>query len=458
VRRGSEFGAELRRLLRLAGPIIVSQLGQVGMNTTDTIMVGSLGGESLAAVGLGSALHIFVITLCSGVIMGVSPLISQAFGAGERDRCRATLVQGLWLALGLTVPVTAASFFGHGVASWLGQEPGVAELAGGYLAALAWGVAPAFLFMAIRQYLEGIGVALPVMVITFIGLGLNVVFNWILIHGVDGLIPALGVVGSGWATTLVRWSMLAAALVYLSTRGELRAIAGVSLRPDAALLRRTLRLGLPVGGQVGLETGLFTFSAVMMGWLGAVPLGAHQVTLNLASTTFMVALGTSLAGSIRVGQQLGAGDEAGVRRAVAGAYLLTLGFMSCCALVFSFWPRELIGLYTADPGVVELGAKLLLVAALFQLFDGAQVAGASVLRGAGDTRVPMLLAGVGYWVVGMPVGYLLGFRTGLGPVGVWAGLSTGLAAVGILLALRVRRLVAGGAVSARAVAIAGASQ
>lgn len=458
MRRGSEFFAELRKLLGLAGPIIVSQLGQVGMNTTDTIMVGSLGGESLAAVGLGSALHFFAVTLCTGVIIGMSPLISQAFGAGRSDSCRLILVQGLWLALGLAVPVTAASFFGRGVALWLGQDPGVAELAGGYLSALAWGVAPVFLFMAFRQYLEGVGIALPVMVITFIGLGLNVILNWLLIYGVPGLIPALGVVGSGWATTLVRWAMLLAVVVYLFGRGELRSIVGVSLRPDGALLRRILRLGLPVGGQVGLEAGLFSFSAVMMGWLGALPLGAHQVTLNLASTTFMVAMGTSMAGSIRVGQQVGAGDEAGVRRAAAGAYLLTIGFMSCCALIFYLWPLELIGLYTSDAGVVELGAKLLLVAALFQVFDGAQVAGTSVLRGAGDTRVPMLLAGVGYWVVGMPVGYLLGFRTVLGPVGVWAGLSTGLAAVGILLALRVRRMVASGGAFARTVAVAGASK
>jgi MATE family multidrug resistance protein len=374
------------------------------MNTADTIMVGPLGGESLAAVGLGSALHFFAVMLCTGVIIGMSPLVSQAFGAGDGSRCRRILVQGLWLALALAAPVMVASFFGRSIALALGQEPGVAALAGEYLHALAWGVAPVFLFMAFRQYLEGMGLATPVMVITFLGLGTNILCNWLLIYGVPGWIPALGVAGSGWATTIVRWTMLLAVLVYLLRHPELRPFRGVALRPEPGLLRRILALGLPVGGQIGMEVGLFSFSAVMMGWLGALPLGAHQVTLNIAATTFMVALGTSLAGSVRVGQHLGGGRGAEVRRAALGTYLLALGFMSTCALLFLAVPRGLIGLYTSDPGILELGGRLLLVAALFQVFDGMQVAGTAILRGAGDTRVPMLLAALGYWVVGMPVG------------------------------------------------------
>lgn len=445
MRRGHHFYAELRSLLGLAGPIIVSQLGQVGMNTADTIMVGPLGGESLAAAGLGSALHTFTIMLCTGIIIGMAPQVSQAFGAGAVTQCRRLLVQGLWLAVALAVPVTVLTFFGEGIALRLGQDPGVAGLAGGYLHALAWGVAPAFLFMAFRQYLEGMGIVKPVMVITFLGLGANIPCNWLLIYGVPGLIPALGVAGSGWATTIVRWIMLLAVVVYVVRHPELRPFQGVRLRPDWGVLRRTLGLGLPIGGQIGLEVGLFSFSAVMMGWLGALPLGAHQVTLNIAATTFMVALGTSLAGSVRVGQHVGAGRSEGVRRAAFGTYLLAAGFMSLCALVFLSVPRGLIGLYTSDPGIVALGARLLLMAALFQVFDGMQVAGTAILRGAGDTRVPMLLAAFGYWVVGMPVGYLLGFHTALGPVGVWAGLSLGLAVVAVLLAWRVRGLIRRGA-------------
>lgn len=411
------------------------------MNTADTIMVGPLGGESLAAAGLGSALHQFTVMLCTGIIVGMAPQVSQAFGGGAMAQCRRLLVQGLWLALGLALPVTVLTLFGEPIALMLGQEAGVTELAGGYLFALAWGVAPAFLLMAIRQYLEGMGIAKPVMVITLWGLAANIPCNWLLIYGVPGWIPALGVAGSGWATTIVRWLMLLAVVVYVIRHPELRPFQGISWRPDWGVLRRTLGLGLPIGGQIGMEVGLFSFTAVMMGWLGAIPLGAHQVTLNIAATTFMVALGTSLAGSVRVGQHVGAGRGEDVRRAAFGTYLLAAGFMSLCALLFLAVPRGLIGLYTSDPSIIELGVSLLLVAALFQVFDGMQVAGTAILRGAGDTRVPMLLAAFGYWVVGMPVGYLLGFHTSLGPVGVWLGLSSGLAVVGVLMALRVRRLV-----------------
>jgi len=445
VRSGRLFVAELRNLLGLAGPIIVSQLGQVGMNTADTIMVGPLGGEALAAAGLGSALHIFTIMLCTGVIIGMAPLVSQAFGAGEGERCNRILVQGLWLAVVLAIPVTIVTLYGEAIALRMGQDPRVAALAGGYMRALAWGVLPTFLFMAFRQYLEGMGIVKPVMVITFIGLGANIISNRLLIYGVEGWIPGLGIVGTGWATTIVRWTMLLAVLFYLLRHSELRPFSGVSPLPEWGLLRRVVGLGLPVGGQLGMEIGLFSFTAVMMGWLGTVPLGAHQVTMNIASTTFMVALGSSLAGSVRVGQQIGAQSPAGVRRAALGTYLLAAGFMSICVLLFLALPSQLIELYTSDPAIVELGSKLILVAALFQLFDGMQVAGTAILRGAGDTRIPMFLAGFGYWLVGLPVGYLLGFRTDLGPVGVWLGLSVGLALVAVMLGFRVRRLIRGGA-------------
>jgi multidrug resistance protein, MATE family len=179
---------------------------------------------------------------------------------------------------------------------------------------------------------------------------------------------------------------------------------------------------------------------VMMGWLGPLQLAAHQVTINIAATTFMVALGASMAGSIRVGQHIGARRPRAMRRAVLSTYIVSIGFMLCCALAFVLAPRALIGLYTPHGDIIDLGARLLLVAAAFQLFDGAQVAGISVLRGAGDTRVPMLIAGLGYWCVGLPVGWVLAFHAGLGPLGIWAGLSLGLAAVAALLLLRVRRV------------------
>jgi multidrug resistance protein, MATE family len=438
-RRGRLFARELRGLLMLSVPIVVNQLGQVGMNTADTIMVGPLGAAPLAAAGLGSALHFFGLILMTGVVMGMAPLVSQAFGRGDVEECGRVLVQGSWLAMILSVPVMISCLYGRELSLVLGQDPEVAALTGGYLRALALGVPPALLFVAARQYLEGMGHATAPMMVTFMGLGVNIVANRALIYGVGDWIPALGVVGSGWATTIVRCAMLVAIGGFLVMH-RMHRVHGMALRPRLAALRRIFAVGGPIGAQFGMEVGLFSFAAVMMGWLGAVQLAAHQVTINIASTTFMIALGTSMAGSIRVGQHIGGRRPRAVRDAVVGTYLLSTGFMLCCAIVFLIAPRTLIGLYTPHVDIVDLGAQLLLMAAAFQLFDGAQVAGVSVLRGAADTRAPMYIAAIGYWGVGLPIAYLFAFRYGWGPLGVWTGLSIGLAAVALLLLERVRRV------------------
>jgi multidrug resistance protein, MATE family len=440
-RRGVLYMHEAGVLLRLAGPVILSQLGAVGMVTMDTIMVGPLGPEALAATGLASALHMAVLLICTGMLLGMGPLVSQAFGAGNRIECRRVLVAGLWLATLLSAPVIWLTAIGGRLALALGQEPHVAELAGGYMWALAWGVLPVVLFFACRQFVEGLGLTRAPMVMTFFGLLVNYVGNRILIYGVDGWVPAMGVVGSGWSTTLVRWAMLLAMIAYLARHPGLHPFQGVRLRPFAGKIRRIAQIGWPAGTQLGLEVGLFSAAAVMMGWFGALEQGTHQVTINIAATTFMVALGVSIAGSIRVGHHIGARNIGGARRSAALTYALAIGFMSLCALVFVVVPEPLIRLYTSDPEVVRLGSALLLVAAAFQIFDGAQVAGFCVLRGAADTRVPMMLAGTGYWLIGVPCAYILGFHSPLGPVGVWAGLCIALAAVGVLLFWRARRVI-----------------
>lgn len=438
-RRGRLFARELRGLMMLAGPIVVNQLGQVGMNTADTIMVGPLGAAPLAAAGLGSALHYFGLIMTTGVVMGMAPLVSQAFGRGDVEECGRVLVQGSWLALVLSIPVLISCLYGRELSLLLGQEAEVAVLTGGYLRALALGIPPALLFVAARQYLEGMGHATAPMVVTFMGLGVNIVANRVLIYGVGDWIPALGVVGSGWATTIVRCAMLVAIAVFLATHRSLQ-VRAMDLRPRLRDVRRIFGVGAPVGAQFGMEVGLFSFAAVMMGWLGAVELAAHQVTINIASTTFMIALGTSMAGSIRVGQHIGGRRPRAMRHAVLATYLLSTGFMLCCAVIFVIAPRALIGLYTPHENIIDLGAQLLLMAAAFQLFDGAQVAGVSVLRGAAETRGPMYVAAFGYWGVGLPIAYLFAFQYGWGPLGVWTGLSIGLAAVAVLLLERVRRV------------------
>jgi multidrug resistance protein, MATE family len=440
-RRGVLLLHEAGTLLRIAGPIILSQLGGVGMNTMDTIMVGPLGAEALASAGLAAALHMAMLMVTTGTILGMAPLVSQAYGAGDRLECRRVLVQGLWLALLLSAPMMAANLVGERIALALGQEAGVSALAGGYMAALAWGVPPVLLFMALRQFLEGMSLTKPAMVITFVGLAVNFVGNRALIYGVEGWVEPMGVVGSGWSTSIVRWSMLLAMAGYLLRSPELHPLRGVGLRLRSALLRRIVAVGGPTGAQIGLEVAFFSFAAVMMGWFGALELGTHQVTINIAATTFMFALGVSLAGSIRVGQHIGAGSRSGARRATVLTYAFALGFMAAFALLFLLAPGALLRLYTGDAEIIRLGGSLLYMAAAFQLFDGAQVAGFCVLRGAADTRVPMVLAALTYWGAGVPACYLLAFHTPLGPVGVWAGLCVGLAAAALLLLRRVRRVL-----------------
>ena len=438
---------EMRALLRLAGPIVVGQLGGIAMNTTDTIMVGPLGAESLAAAGLGNAIFMSLLVLCTGMLMGMSPLVSQAFGAGDRGECRRVMVQGLWLAALLSIPMTVVSLFGLPIARALGQSEGVSRLAGGYLVAIAWGVLPMLLFMAFRQYLDGMGLTRPAMVMTFLGVAVNIGGNFLLIYGFELHIPFFGtlrvapggLVGAGWSTTLCRWAMFLAMVIYILRRRDLA--VGVSLAPVAARLRRMVVIGAPIAGQLLAEIGVFAFAVVMMGWLSPVAQAAHQVAINIASATFMVALGTSLAGSIRVGQHVGAGSRRGVHRAVLTTYGLVLAFMSLSALGFLMAPRWLLGLYTSDPAIIEVGMGLMVMAAAFQVFDGAQVAGLCALRGAADTRVPMWITVLGYWVVGAPVAYLLGFHTRWGAPGIWAGLVVSLIVVALLLAWRARRVL-----------------
>ncbi len=421
--------------------MILSQLGTVGMNTLDTIMVGPLGARALAAVGLGSALHMAAVMICTGTLLGMGPLVSQAFGAHDREECRHVLLQGLWLAVLLSVPLIVMNIAGEPIALMLKQDPQIAAMVGEYMYALGWGVLPVLLIMAFRQFLEGMGIARPAMVITFLGLAINYVGNRAFIYGVPGWIEPMGMVGSGWATTTVRWGMLAAMLVYIMARPDLHPFRGVHRGPDKRLLGRIGRVGVPTGAQIGLEVGLFSFAAVVMGWFGPLELGTHQVTINIAATTFMVAMGMSIAGSIRVGQHIGAGNRQGMRRSVVLTYLFSVGFMGICAMGFFLFPRPLMRLYTDDPAMVELGASLLLVAAIFQIFDGAQVAGFSLLRGAADTHIPMLFAGLAYWIVGAPAALLLAFQTPLGPVGVWIGLCLGLAVASVLLVHRIRRIL-----------------
>ena len=428
---------EVRDTLRLAVPVVVTQLGYMAMMTVDTILVGRLGAEPLTFVALGNGLSTTPLLIAMGFLMGLDPVVAQAFGAGRRTQCGRAMRHGMLLAGLLTIPVMLVLSMSR---MWLGlfkQDPMLVAGAGRFVDAINWGTFPFLAYVALRQFLQGIGVVKPAMYIVLAANVLNLAANWVLVYGNLGA-PALGATGSAWATTMSRWAMFLALAGYVFGKRWLRdyAVSAPRGRADWRLMGRLVQLGGPVGMQLGMEIGVFAAALMLMGWFGTVPLAAHQVAINLCSISFMVPLGFSATAAVRVGQALGREDVPAARRAALAAYACGLAFMSCSALAFLFVPEVLAGIYTADPEVVRMAARFLLVGAAFQLFDGAQTIGIGALRGAADTRVPMFVTIIGYWVLGLPIGYVAAFPLQGGPPGLWWGLAAGLATVAILLAWR----------------------
>lgn len=428
---------EIHRTLQLAGPVVMTQIGSVAMGTVDTIMVGRLGAEPLGAVAIGNALSFTVLIVGMGTLMGLDPLVAQAFGAGRWRDCGRALRHGILLAVLLAIPTVAVLSQARLLLRLAQQPPDLVASGSAYVFAINAGTLPFLLFAALRQFLQGVGRVWPAMLVVLLANLLNAFANWLLVFGHWGF-PAMGATGSAWATTLSRWAMLVALAAYVWWKRDLRVFGVVAGRGpvDTQLLRQLVRLGGPVGLQLGMEVGLFASVSVMMGWLGSVALAAHQVALNLCSITFMVPLGLSATAAVRVGHALGRDDVGRARRAALLAYVLGCGFMSCAAATFALIPEVLARIYTHDPEIVRLAAALLWIGAAYQISDGGQTIGIGALRGAADTRIPMFVTVVGYWLVGLPVGWLLAFRLGFEARGLWWGLTAGLSFVAVTLAWR----------------------
>ena len=440
------LGREAGATLRLAGPVVAAQLAQTSMSFVDTVMVGRLGSEALAGVALGHTLFFFVVIWSMGVMMAVGPMVSQAVGAGETEPIERTARPGLWLAVGLAVPAVVLLYNIAPVLRWLGQEEVAVQGASAYLQAIVWGILPFLWFFVLRNLAEGVGRPLPVTLIALAGVGLNVCANYVLMFGHLGF-PALGLVGTGWASTTVFWFLFVVLALFVRFRPPFRAYRVFAHlgRPDPRYFRELFRIGWPIGVTLGVESGLFATTAVLMGLLGTTALAAHQVALQCAAFTFMVPLGIGIATSVRVGQAVGRRDPAGVRWAGLTGIGLAAAFMLGAALLFWTLPRSIVGLYIdvdapANAEVVHLAVTLLGIAAVFQLFDGTQVAASGALRGLKDTRVPMLVCFVSYWLIGLSGGVALGFGADWGPPGLWWGLVLGLTAAATLLFARFLRL------------------
>lgn len=430
------LGAELAAAARLAAPVAFVQLGSMLMGVVDTMMLGHLSAEALAAGALGHIATIVFLMTGVGVLSALDPLVAQAWGAGDARAISAHLQRGIVLALALAVPVVLLFWDIRELLRLLGQPAAILDEASGYVRAILWGAPAYFLFFAFRQPLQAMHVVRPAAVAIVIGNLFNLAGNWVLIYGNLGA-PALGAAGSGYATSLSRWAMLAY-LVLASRRSLTPYWRGFTA--EAVSLRRHLRLlriGLPIGALNAIELGLFVGVALLMGRMGVHALGGHQIAINLASLSFMVPLGVSGAASARVGNAVGRQDMPGARRSAAACLLLGMGVMILFALLFGLLPEPLARLYTSDSAVIAMAATLLPIAAVFQVLDGAQVVAAGVLRGAADTTFPAAMAILGFWGIGFPASWYLGFRAGLGPVGLWWGFTAGLAAVTLLYGLRI---------------------
>ncbi len=427
---------ELGPMLRLAGPVVAAELGWMAMGVVDTLFVGRIGAEAIGAVSLGNALYFAVAIFGMGLLLGLDTLVSQAYGAGRIDECHDWLAQGLYL-VAIISPVAMLGLWGALPASdRLGLNPAVLAQAKLYLKAVTWGTPALLLYAALRRYLQGMGVVKPIMFALVSANVVNAAADWALIYGKLGM-PAMGVAGSGWATTFSRCYM-AGFLAVCVVRHDLRNQSGLfrtRFAPRFEALVRLLAIGAPAALQVTLEVGVFAAATMLAGKLDPVSLAAHHVVLEIASVTFMIPLGLASAGAVRVGQGLGRGEPAAAGRAGWIAVILGAAFMTASGLVMAAFPRALAALFTTDLEVIALAARLMLVAAAFQLFDGLQGVSTGTMRGAGDTRTPVVCIIGAYWCVGLPLGYALTFPAGYGVVGLWIGLAAGLAVSGVAILL-----------------------
>jgi MATE family multidrug resistance protein len=406
----------------------------MAMGLVDTWMVAPLGPRALAAVGLGNAVFFPIVLLFLGILIALDTLVAQAHGKGRDAQAGHLLGQGLWLALAMGLPLAAAFQWSEPVLLGLGQAPEVADPAARYLEALGYCVPPFMGYTAYRGFCHGLGDTRRAMGVTLAANLVNAGANYVLLYGALGF-PRLGVAGLGYATALSRLFMFLA-LAALAHGPRFAAGEPRITRPDPKTLREILTLGVPIGGLILLEAGGFSFAGVMVGWLGELPLAGHQVVLTVASFTFMVPLGLATGAALVVGQDLGRDqpEEAAANGRVT--LVLAAAFMTCTGTLFWLVPDRLVGLFTDHPGTVAVAAGLFPMAAFFQLFDGLQCVAGGCLRGAGDTRTTLRYNLIGFWVLGLPLGYLLAFRAGLGARGVWAGLACALVCTGTLLTRR----------------------
>lgn len=435
---------EARATLTLAWPIILTNVTMSLIGATDVLMVGWLGPRELAAASLGFNLSMLLAIFGMGLVMGGSPMMASEIGrrANSVRDVRRTFRQTLWLVAILSVPLLLTLSQAGAILRLLGQDAGLAALAQDYVRAYMWSI-PLFLAtLAMRNFLSALERPMWSLVIGIAGVLGNIIFNYVLIFGKLGL-PALGVVGAGVGSVLTNGMMLLMmiAVLYRDRRFRRYHLLGRWWHSDLPRLAQLSRLGLPIAVSLAFEAGVFSAAVILMGWISTEAVAAHAVALQIASLTFMVPMGLAQAATVRVGIGHGRQDADHIRRAGWVSFVLGTGFMAAMASLLWLFPEALTGLFIdrsdpANANVAALAVSFLVVAAFFQIFDGAQVVGQGMLRGLHDTFVPMLFALFGYWIIGIGVGAWLAFEAGWGGVGIWTGLATGLGIVAVLMLSR----------------------
>lgn len=437
-----KFSDELKNNIKLSFPIIIGQLGVVLMAVADNIMVGRLLGKiELGSAGLANAIAFLIASLAVGGLPVVAPMVSKALAENKHAYLRKLLSSTIWVAIIYCLVLSFLGYILYLNYGFFNQSPEINSLFPSYMAIIMGANAVLFIFLAFKQFTDGFSKPKVAMFITLAGLIVNVVLNYLLIEGV-WIFPKLKLDGAGWATLFSRVFMLMLMLLYLLRNTSFKQIfKKIEYRVDVENISNILKRSIPGGFQFFFEIGAFTTAVIMMGWISGTALAAHNIAINIASSTYMMATGISFASGIRVGDAWGRKDYQGIGLSGNAGYLLVFLFMSLSMLLIFSFKTQILNLYIADQNVIEAAIPLLNIAALFQLSDGVQVVGLGVLRGIADIKIPTVITFIAYWVIALPLGYILSFNFGIGAIGIWLGLLTGLTVSAILLYFRFKNLL-----------------
>lgn len=437
-----EYRPFYKRLLKIAFPLVLTQAGQMSVQLIDNAMVGRVGTAELAAASFANSIFVIIMVFGLGILLGLTPLISHSLGSGDEKIVAYHIKNGFILTLIAASILTLVTFSLTAFMPYMGQSEDVVKLAIPYFKTLAISLIPLLLFIFLKQTGEGFGNTILAMYATLIANLLNIVLNYLLIYGKFGF-PELGLLGAGYATLISR--IVAPIFLFVCFRkvSPINHFIAIShkIRASKEEILRIFRLGLPIAGQLVLEVSAFAIGAIMMGWLGSVPLAAHQVAMGMASFTFMLANGIAQASTIRVSFQLGQKDYDSMEKVSFSAIHIVVVYMGICGILFFTLRNILPMIFTTDPVVIKQAASLLMMAALFQLFDGLQVVSLGILRGFKDVNAPMMIAGISYLIIGLPISYIFSFILGFGPEGIWLGFVSGLISAAILLSIRIRKKI-----------------